>query len=131
MLCRSESHLLFVIDFSVVRQLYRPTSTVSISCTLQFLVPSIPVAFTLIATSVGFLLCQSTIMNVFFQHFCLFGTWTNIQPQCKAPHPLSRHSSMLHSRTGLSCSLLPLGVYIINNKVHFVNGLPMKILKTY
>jgi len=64
-LCLSESRLLFAIDFSVVRQPLRPTSTASISCTLRLLVSSIPAAFTLIAASVGFLLCQPTMPNIF------------------------------------------------------------------
>ena len=49
-----------------------------------------------------------------------------MHPYYEAPHPLSRPSRMFHSRTGLSCSLLPFGTYIVYDKEQFVNRLQQK-----
>ena len=49
-----------------------------------------------------------------------------MQPYYEAPHPLFRPSRMFHSKTGLSCSLLPFGTYIVYDKEQFVNRLQQK-----
>ena len=49
-----------------------------------------------------------------------------MQPYYEAPHPLFRPSRMFHSKTGLSCSLLPFGTYIVYDKDGFVNRLQQK-----